>query len=117
MKGCNFQLPVLGFPSGWPGVSVPQLEALLERDPLLTQHEGEIRRRYGNYQDFLRAMERTEGGIEEFSLGYTTFGAQVRDDGTIHWTEWAPAASGLNLMGEFNGWSKGSHAFTRKEYG
>lgn len=98
-------------------VEVPKLAALLERDPLLTEHQVEIRRRYGNFQDFLRAMERMEGGIEKFSLGHKTFGAQVQADGTIHWTEWAPAASGLNLMGEFNGWNKGSHAFTRKEFG
>ena len=33
--------------------------------------------RYGNYEDFLVQMTKTEGGIEKFSQGYKIFGPQV----------------------------------------
>ena len=33
--------------------------------------------RYGNYEDFLAEMDKTEGGIEQFSQGYKMFGPQV----------------------------------------
>ena len=73
----------------------------------------EIRRRYGQFEDILKAMEEQEGGIKKFALGHKTFGPQVdlvdyllsrkiflvkfssfqiSDDGTITWLEWAPAA-------------------------
>ena len=37
----------------------------------------EIRRRYGQFEDILKAMEEQEGGIEKFALGHKTFGPQV----------------------------------------
>ena len=76
----------------------------------------EIRRRYGQFEDILKAMEEQEGGIKNFALGHKTFGPQVDNsywtyllakretklwyfsffqiakDGTITWLEWAPAA-------------------------
>jgi len=96
--------------------TVPQISRLLERDPCMVQHEGEIKRRYGKYRDCLTRME-GEGGVEQFSLGYRMFGPQVESDGTIRWLEWAPAASGLNLIGDFNQWSKPGLQFRKLEFG
>jgi len=98
-------------------VEVPQLAALLERDPYLKDHEEEIRRRYGNFQDFLGAMDRSEGGIQKFAQGHRTFGAQVGSDGAITWLEWAPGARDLHLMGDFNDWNRSSHTFKKLEFG
>lgn len=117
MAGQEWYDPLQERKGGASKVEVPLLAALLERDGYLTDHQDEIRRRYGNFQDFLRAMEKTDGGIEKFALGHKTFGPQVAIDGTITWLEWAPAASGLHLMGDFNNWHNHSHPFTKKEFG
>lgn len=98
-------------------VVVPQLDALLERDPYLKPHEREIKRRYGNFEDFLERLEKVEGGLENFSLGYKQFGPQVKEDGTIEWLEWAPAANSLHLTGDFNQWNRHTHAFEKLEFG
>merc|ERR1711892_1602116 len=51
-------------------------------------------------------------------MGYKMFGPQVdTTDGTIRWVEWAPAASGLNLIGDFNQWSKPGLQFRKLEFG
>jgi len=97
-------------------VTVPQISSLLERDPNIKQYEEEIRRRYGNYQDCLVKMG-AEGGLEQFAMGYKLFGPQVDTDGTIRWLEWAPAASGLNLIGDFNQWRKPGLQFRKLEFG
>jgi len=98
-------------------VEVPKIDALLKRDPHLTDHQEEIRRRYGHFSDVLAALERQEGGIEEFAKGHRRFGPQVSEDGTLTWLEWAPAAHSLHLTGEFNGWHRTSHPFQGREYG
>ena len=41
--------------------------------------QEEIRRRYGQFEDILKAMEEQDGGIENFALGHKTFGPQVDD--------------------------------------
>jgi len=98
-------------------VDVPDLEKLLERDGYLRDHEKEIRRRYGNFEDFLAQMKKVEGGLDKFSQAYKKFGAQVAKDGTITWLEWAPAAHSLHLYGEFNNWDRSSHPFKKLEFG
>jgi len=98
-------------------VDVPDLNVLLERDGYLRDHEREIRRRYGNFEDFLAQMDKVEGGLEKFATGYNQFGAQVKKDGTIEWLEWAPAANSLHLYGEFNDWNRNAHPFEKLDFG
>merc|ERR1719244_402291 len=50
-------------------------------------------------------------------MGYNMFGPQVEPDGRIRWQEWAPAASGLHLVGDFNQWEKPGLQFRKLEYG
>merc|ERR1719431_1349875 len=50
-------------------------------------------------------------------MGYKMFGPQVEPDGRIRWQEWAPAASGLHLVGDFNQWEKPGLQFRKLEYG
>merc|ERR1740128_1400137 len=38
-----------------------------ERDGYLKDHEKEIKRRYGVYEDFLAQISKTEGGLDNFS--------------------------------------------------
>ena len=90
---------------------------LLSRDPYLTPHQEEIKRRFKIFQGYLEDMNKMEGGLEKFALGYKTFGPQVQPNGSIIWTEWAPAAKSLHLTGAFNNWDRASHPFTLKDFG
>ena len=121
-------------------VSVPKILELLERDPYLRNHEREIRRRYGNFEDFLNRfvtsfnfpdldhrlisfisslirMKKVEGGIEAMAKGYDYFGCREDSDGSFVMREWAPAAQEMWLMGDFNDWNQFSHPFKKLEFG
>lgn len=98
---------------------VPELDVqkLLDRDPYLTDHKVEITRRFSVFQKYVTDIKNSEGGIEKFSLGHQKFGAQILNNNDIVWTEWAPAARSLHLMGEFNGWNRSSHEFKKQDFG
>ena len=93
------------------------IESLLTRDPYLSPHKNEIERRYNSFKDLVAQMEVKEGGLESFALGHKTFGPQILSDGSIKWTEWAPSAKSLHLVGEFNNWDRFSHPFKQLGYG
>ena len=101
------------------GDGPPQLDVqkLLDRDPYLADHREEIERRFNVFSQFVEDINSREGSIEKMALGHKTFGCQILDNGDIRWTEWAPAARSLHLMGEFNGWNRASHEFQRMDYG
>ena len=100
-------------------VSAPELEIqkLLDRDPYLTDHQEEIERRFSVFSQYVEDINSREGGIEKMALGHKTFGCQLLNNGDIKWTEWAPAARSLHLMGEFNNWNRHSHPFTKMDFG
>lgn len=98
-------------------VKVPEIDVLLERDGYLKLHEREIRRRYGNFEDFLQRMEKVEGGIGKMAQGYNYFGCHVLEDNTFVMREWAPGAQEMWVMGDFNNWNKYQHSFKKLEYG
>ncbi|KAL7631237.1 UNVERIFIED_CONTAM: hypothetical protein RMT77_018462 [Armadillidium vulgare] len=99
------------------GSAPPKLGVLLERDPYLNPHTVEIVRRYKCFKDIADAIEENEGGFEKFTRGYESFGGHVKDDNTVVWKEWAPAAEQMYLKGEFNDWNATSHAFKKLEFG
>lgn len=98
-------------------VKVPKIDDLLERDGYLKLHEREIRRRYGNFEDFLKRMEEVEGGIEKMAESYKTMGCHVDKDNNFICTQWIPAAQEVWLYGDFNQWNKYQHAFQRLDFG
>uniref|UniRef100_A0A4W6C238 1,4-alpha-glucan branching enzyme n=1 Tax=Lates calcarifer TaxID=8187 RepID=A0A4W6C238_LATCA len=65
----------------------------------------------------LLQLEEAEGGFDQFTRSYRTFGVQRRPDNSLFFKEWAPAAEALFLTGDFNGWDKFSHPYTKKEFG
>jgi 1,4-alpha-glucan branching enzyme len=48
--------------------------------------------RYGNFEDIVKRIDEYEGGIENFALGYQSFGCHVEPDNTFVIKEWAPNA-------------------------
>ena len=111
--------PVAEVLAGKSAAGAPELEIekLLDRDPYLTDHQGEIKRRFSVFRQYVEDIKSREGGIENMALGHKTFGCQLLNNGDIKWTEWAPAARSLHLMGDFNNWSRVSHEFSQRQYG
>jgi len=103
--------------NGCESLEVPEIDKLLELDPYLKDHQHEITRRYRSFRDYLQRIENNEGSLDEFSQGFKQFGAQVKEDGSIAWLEWAPGAHSLHLTGEFNNWDRTSHPFVQKGFG
>lgn len=58
--------------------------------------------RYGCYKGTLDRIESAEGSLGDFSRGYEWYGINVTGDGGIIAREWAPAAEGLYLWGDFS---------------
>ncbi|KAK4505049.1 hypothetical protein PRZ48_003012 [Zasmidium cellare] len=86
-------------------------------DPWLEPYSASLRSRFSKAQNWLKTIEKTEGGLEKFSRGYEKFGFQVSQDNTITYREWAPFALRAYLIGDFNGWNRDSHEMHRDPYG
>ncbi|XP_020501966.2 1,4-alpha-glucan-branching enzyme [Labrus bergylta] len=98
-------------------VAIPEFSCLLQMDPHLKTYEKDFKRRYELLQKQLLQLEEAEGGFERFTRSYQNFGVQRRPDNSLFFQEWAPAAEALFLTGDFNGWDKFAHPYTKKEFG
>jgi len=93
---------------------------VIQWDPYLAPYADCLRSRYDYVQSLLRRMDESEGGLEHFAEGYKYFGfTRGEKDGRkgIYFREWAPAAHGMALFGEFNNWNRESHKLTKLEWG
>src|SRR4029079_18234241 len=93
---------------------------LIQSDPWLQPFEGALRQRYARYHRRLDDIVAGGGSIEAFSLVHEYFGCNRGErDGVpgIWYREWAPAAEGLYLVGDFNSWDRRHHPLTRDEFG
>lgn len=53
-------------------------------------------------QKQLFQLEEAEGGFDQFTRSYKTFGVQRQPDNSLIFKEWAPAAEALFLTGDFS---------------
>jgi 1,4-alpha-glucan branching enzyme len=81
---------------------VPKINELLDQDGYLKPFEGEIRRRYGCFQNFLKQIDTNENGLDEFTNSYKKYGLHINADNSITALEWAPAAKNIYLRGDFS---------------
>nr|AYH91757.1 1,4-alpha-glucan-branching enzyme-like protein [Pomacea canaliculata] len=96
----------------------PTVEKLFQIDGYLCTYEQEIRRRYGCFLNLLNHINQHEGGLNEFTKSYQTFGVHRLPDNSIRVLEWAPGAQELYLKGDFNNWRvEPNYAFKRTEFG
>ncbi|XP_056612332.1 1,4-alpha-glucan-branching enzyme [Triplophysa dalaica] len=98
-------------------VSIPFLNSLQQMDPYLKPFEKDFQRRYGLFEKQLTLLEESEGGFDQFTRSYTSFGVQRMPDNSLIFKEWAPAAEALFLAGDFNGWDNFAHPYQKKEFG
>ncbi|XP_073673467.1 1,4-alpha-glucan-branching enzyme [Garra rufa] len=98
-------------------VSVPHMNSLLQMDPYLKPFEKDFQRRYGLFEKQLTLLEEAEGGFDQFTRSYKSYGVQRMPDNSLVFKEWAPAAEALFLTGDFNDWNNFSHPYTKKDFG
>ncbi|KAF3025702.1 alpha-1,4-glucan branching enzyme [Neopestalotiopsis sp. 37M] len=90
---------------------------VVQLDPWLAPFQDTLKRRYAKAQDWIKTINETEGGVEKFSRGTEKFGFIVGKDNEITYREWAPGATEAYLIGDFNGWNRGSHPMKRDDFG
>jgi len=78
----------------------------------------EISARHRHFVHTLETICSLEGSLHDFCFahGLERFGLQRGVDGTWY-REWAPAALGLSLVGDFNGWDERAHPCSRADDG
>ncbi|KAG1666836.1 hypothetical protein FOA52_009460 [Chlamydomonas sp. UWO 241] len=89
--------------------------AVLEQDPELRKYAGHLNYRWERYSELLAEIEKAEGSLEKFALGYKKLGV-TREEGATVYREWAPAAQAACLIGDFNNWQE-SHWMDRDQWG
>ncbi|KAK2722654.1 1,4-alpha-glucan-branching enzyme-like [Artemia franciscana] len=95
----------------------PEMQKLFNRDPYLRPFEKDLQRRYECFHSFLERINSCEGGLENFSKGYETFGIHVLPDNTVYCKEWAPGAEAVFLRGDFNQWDRCSFPYKKLPFG
>jgi 1,4-alpha-glucan branching enzyme len=95
-----------------------QTPKLVLDDPWLEPHQGAIERRMIQFSEALAAIEQSSKTLAAYATGHKWVGIHYHP--TTHtWTvrEWAPAAQGVSLIGDFNHWNRESHPLTGTDSG
>jgi 1,4-alpha-glucan branching enzyme len=77
----------------------------LADDPLLAPYEAHLRRRAARVAQTEKRLTGGRTSLCDFAGGHEYFGLHFRD-GRWVFREWAPGATAIFLIGEFNGWRK-----------
>ncbi|MEO1451954.1 MAG: alpha-amylase family glycosyl hydrolase, partial [Bacteroidota bacterium] len=88
--------------------------ALVKDDPWLAPYEQDIRDRMNRALNRMAEIAAKHGSLEAFASAYTYFGINYSEAEKGWWyREWAPAAQGLSLVGDFNQWDENAHMLQR----
>jgi len=95
-------------------------EKLVDRDPWLAPYRDVIGRRDLYYGHLRYEIDQAGGLLGPISQGHHVFGLNLGEkDGKkgFWYREWAPGASAVNLIGDFNDWDRGRNPAERDEFG
>ncbi|KAF1810098.1 1,4-alpha-glucan-branching enzyme [Eremomyces bilateralis CBS 781.70] len=104
MSGPNGQLPGDG-------------TGVLAIDPWLAPFKDALRHRFSKAQEWIKKLDETEGGLDQFSKGFERYGLNVQSNNDIIYREWAPNATEAYLIGDFNNWDRNSHPMKKNDFG
>src|SRR5690606_1257675 len=95
---------------------------VINMDPWLEPYRDHLKSRYSKAVDWIKKIEKYEGGLDQFSKvlisfstivlgailtwmqGYEKYGLNVKPNGDIVYREWAPGVVSASLIGEFSMW-------------
>ena len=92
---------------------------LIAIDPWLEPYRERLKERTDHYKWMLSSLP-SDDLLGPASLGHHYFGLNRGEkDGAagVWYREWAPEASALSLVGDFNGWIRDANPMTRDEWG
>ena len=94
--------------------------SLADKDPWLEPFREVIGRRDLYYGQLRHEIEQTGGLLGPISQGHRIYGLNLGEregEAGFWYREWAPAASRVSLIGDFNDWDREAHPATRDEFG
>lgn len=97
-------------------ISLPKLRAAIGREPALAPYTDFMIRRWTHYDRVRQQI----GSLIDFADSHLFYGFHPGEHHGVPGTwfrEWAPAAKGIHLIGDFNGWNRRSHALSRDDAG
>ncbi|MBS0196394.1 MAG: alpha amylase C-terminal domain-containing protein [Planctomycetes bacterium] len=98
----------------------PDGTGLITHDPWLEPYAPALRQRYRRFQELLERINHDESSLTAFASGHERLGfTRGLKDGEpgVWYREWAPGATGMFLVGDFNEWNRYSHLMNRDEHG
>ncbi|EGG04427.1 family 13 glycoside hydrolase [Melampsora larici-populina 98AG31] len=90
---------------------------LVRDDPWLEPFAPAIQARMQKFSSWVKQIDETEGGLDNFSKGFERFGLIPQSDGSIIYREWAPGVEKANLIGDFNDWNREANPMEKNEFG
>ncbi|KAL5356031.1 glycoside hydrolase superfamily [Aspergillus floccosus] len=97
--------------------SPPDGTGVIKLDPWLEPFRDALKERFALVEGWIKTINDTEGGLDQFSRGYEKFGLNANANGDITYREWAPNAVQASLVGEFNNWNVDAHPMKRNDFG
>ena len=88
---------------------------IVERDRALLPYNNYLEQQQARFYR-VRASLTGGGRLCDFANAHEYFGFHHTREGWVY-REWAPAADGVSLMGDFNGWDETACPLTRGENG
>ena len=80
---------------------------IIKNDPWLKPYADAIEGRYDYYEERLKALtEKGKCTLTDFANGHNWYGLHRTADGGWVFREWAPNATAIWLIGDFNGWQR-----------
>lgn len=92
------------------------IPSIIEKDPWLSPYKDIIEKRIRQADILKKQLTAQSGSLSKFALGHLYFGYHKTEEAWI-FREWAPHASDIYLMGNFNNWQKDSFYRFRKKRG
>ena len=90
---------------------------IVASDPWLEPYAPAIQGRYDYYLSVEKRLVGEKGSLSDFATGYLYFGLHHTPDGWV-FREWAPNATAIFLIGDFNNWQKNAeYQLTKLENG
>lgn len=78
---------------------------IIKSDPYLEPYAAAIYGRYEYFREMERRLLKDSRSLSEFASGYLYFGLHRLTDGWV-FREWAPNATAIFMIGDFNNWEK-----------
>jgi len=91
---------------------------LVKNDPWLAPFESDIQDRMKRFEARKKQLESEYGSIDAFASGYNYLGFNYDTKKKGWWyREWAPNASALSVIGDFNNWHRSAHPLQKNDQG